>query len=413
MAVFCNFLPVFLLCCCYVIQGYSFPHSPGALQIKGFSRKCFRHSSFRPWLQMSTSSHRTEETSGASSLARADLSVDRVLGSMGEDEKYNAVVQGLAAIISEGKEGRKFEELFELLTEMQNKRIKPNSRSLSLSIDAAAASGDVEALGTLLPLLKQAGAGQVYGRSLPRVTPLPSDEDRRSLMLEDLEPVPTDDRQAETSASLVFLALLLLDLGWQGIGSLTQNESLIPTLLFWALVGTLVYDIINGAGKISGSVAAGLNRLFLKDFEREAQCEAASFLVAYGLGLPCFCFKPNVLEALKMVQNNQGDLQSLGGVQRLLVWLMAPVAAESATHKQMIVSDPRQATAFLKLVRDKGLVDLDDGISDSERIKWAMSEAKNILKAEGVLYESLQRTLEAGAATVGECVTVTEQNFLS
>ena len=41
------------------------------------------------------------------------------------------------------------------------------------------------------------------------------------------------------------------------------------------------------------------------------------------------------------------------GIHRILVWLLAGVAGEALIHRQMIASDPRQAYAFLQMVRNR------------------------------------------------------------
>lgn len=41
------------------------------------------------------------------------------------------------------------------------------------------------------------------------------------------------------------------------------------------------------------------------------------------------------------------------GIHRILVWLLASVAGEGLTHRQMIASDPRQAYAFLQMLRNR------------------------------------------------------------
>lgn len=41
------------------------------------------------------------------------------------------------------------------------------------------------------------------------------------------------------------------------------------------------------------------------------------------------------------------------GIHRILVWLLASVAGEGLIHRQMIASDPRQAYAFLQMVRGR------------------------------------------------------------
>ncbi|CAN0080734.1 unnamed protein product [Heterosigma akashiwo] len=369
-----------------------------------------------------------------SALAKSSLSVDKVLESLGEPEKYNAVLQGLANIlVEEPGSGRSFNELGELLREMRERKIRPTARSLAAAVDAAAALGDCAALGSLLPELKAAGAGQVFGRALPRLTPLPVDPAARAKALKGLEPVPQDERSKEVTASLAFLGLVGADFGWQTVGALQHSDSPLPQLVLAALFGGLAYDLVSGAGQVSGSVAAGLNRLLVKDFEREARCEAAAFLVGYALGLPCFPFRPNVLEALRLVQEAPpGDgLRTPAGAARLLAWLAAPAAAEQQRHPQLVVADPRQPAAFLRLLRDRGLVPelADSGgggseeeggggdggggaPSDEERVLWAFAEARRVLAAEEFLFDSLQLALESGAASVGECVAILEEGFV-
>jgi hypothetical protein len=50
----------------------------------------------------------------------------------------------------------------------------------------------------------------------------------------------------------------------------------------------------------SQQTVGGLSRLFTKDKSRECRCEAASFLAAYVLGMPCFALAATTVEALKV-----------------------------------------------------------------------------------------------------------------
>lgn len=152
--------------------------------------------------------------------------------------------------------------------------------------------------------------------------------------------------------------------------------------------------------------AAGLERLFLQDEDRRAHTDAAAFLTAYLLGLPVFSYKCDANSAFKLLQissrnttentidvlncyrqplrsviqnparllsssineNNNSDdkmevdiyLAKITSVNyksknipnssksllldygRVLVWLLAPVAAEQSKYGQMIYSDPRR-----------------------------------------------------------------------
>ena len=143
-------------------------------------------------------------------------------------------------------------------------------------------------------------------------------------------------------------------------------------------------------------------------------------------------------------------LSTANGRHRLLVWLAAPAAAESAKHAQLIVSDPRQIYALLKLLRAErasqvaaferesaaaaaagsggakfgakktaapalpSADDLDDGGEDDEaRVRWALSQARLLLRKHAGLLELLQRRLMTGGATVGECVQAIESAGVS
>lgn len=75
-------------------------------------------------------------------------SLERVMDALGDNEKYNAVLQGLSALaMSKRKTGAAansaFEEVFQLLDEMNINKIKCTIRSASLVIDAAASSTNV------------------------------------------------------------------------------------------------------------------------------------------------------------------------------------------------------------------------------------------------------------------------------
>lgn len=164
-----------------------------------------------------------------------------------------------------------------------------------------------------------------------------------------------------------------------------------------------------GGGKLVSLVLSGWNRLFLRDPERECRVQAATFLTAYLLGLPCFCFSPNVLEVMRMVESPsfQGVLGSVTGLQRLLVYLLAPVAAENTRHQQLIVSDPRQARALVKIFQQRNPGMLED--EEAEVLsRWAFHEAKDLLIRNSGLLEKLRRRMESGGATVGDCVLLLE-----
>ena len=78
-------------------------------------------------------------------------SLERVMDGLGENEKYNAVLQGLSGILMGKRKGSKgsdaaggtFEEIFQLLDEMHANRIKCTIRSASAVVDAATATTNI------------------------------------------------------------------------------------------------------------------------------------------------------------------------------------------------------------------------------------------------------------------------------
>ena len=69
-------------------------------------------------------------------------------------------------------------------------------------------------------------------------------------------------------------------------------------------------DVYFREGKELKMAAAGLERLTLRNEEREGHCDAAALLVGYTLGLPCFCFRPDVLEALRLFRDAPSSLEA-------------------------------------------------------------------------------------------------------
>lgn len=76
-------------------------------------------------------------------------------------------------------------------------------------------------------------------------------------------------------------------------------DTTIPTAIGILTASAMAVDVWKRSGYTSKLIINGLNRLFLKDVERESRAEAGAFLVAYITGLPCFAFQPSAVEALR------------------------------------------------------------------------------------------------------------------
>lgn len=177
-----------------------------------------------------------------------------------------------------------------------------------------------------------------------------------------------------------------------------------------------------GSGQATGNVVRGFSRLLTIDAEREAMCEGAALFAAYGLGLPCFAYRPNALEASVLVVESArvegiDTLLSSSGILRVLVWLLAPVAAESSKYPACIISNPKEAESFLERLEDFAAKDpsvaselwwMDSPREKADLLKWAYTEADLLLRENRKVFTEVSNRLSSGAATIGDCVAVIE-----
>jgi hypothetical protein len=228
----------------------------------------------------------------------------------------------------------------------------------------------------------------------------------------------------------------------------------------------LIYDIFLKKAERLKSAISGFDRLLLRDTDRQAHIDAAAFMVGYLLGLPCFCFQPDLTEAMKMLKDNPSSLQvyqqpaskellslskndslssdtelqttgsnmldkmaqmnnkksiridSLMSLGRVLVWLMAPVAAESLKYGTTFFSDPRRSERLLQVLFDSKLLAESYQMQNDKEwrkliVDWAYSEAVLLVKRYGDLLDELQGYLLTNTASVGECVFLIEEELQS
>lgn len=397
-----------------------------------------------------------EDNPRSSILLRRDNLLENAFESLTEEDKYDAVLTGLCAKILDSKSSTTTEEdisgVAALLQEMNSRGVALSERSAGAAMDVAARSENASVVSRLATLCirNRSGLVSMYGSSQ-------NDVERR-VPRQQLE-VPTDERAKEVTAAIAFLTwmggcLLLSNFAGSGpmlsddpgfFGDATKTLASFAfsfSLLFLALDN--LYDVLKntislflkdrklpdkdtlplgiGSGQITGVIVKGLSRLFVTDQERDCQCEAAAFYTAYALGLPCFPFRPNSLEAAVLIFRSTRPspylppLLSRQGLLKLLIWLMAPVAMETIKHPQLISSDPREAYGLLLRLKQKASemdVSLDDldsalGDDDQELVRIAFIEADRLLRENKKLVEELVDVLMSGSATVGDCVAVLE-----
>lgn len=350
-----------------------------------------------------------------------------------------------------------------------------NIKLLSLLLQSTVKSQDAQAMAQVLSLCTKNGGIQTYGSLQADILPLPpqptsrvkcpdGSTKTRTDRLTSVTDIPTDNRGQEVTNALAVSAVAagctFTDIAHMNDITLYTNALL--TLMVGVGVVDNFYDLIKtgsnmaarqvgankdakggnsgkppmqlpdkeslplglGSGLVSGSVVRGLTRLLTVDAERECDCEAAGLFAAYSLGLPCFAFRPNALEASVLVVESTTEdslsdsLLSATGIMRVLVWLMAPVAMESMKHPQLIISDPREAEGFLLRLEDfsaknpdikQDLWWTDDEQERSDLLKWAYTEADLLLRDNRKAVTEIAKRLTGGAATVGDCVATMER----
>lgn len=402
----------------------------------------------------------------AEGLVAAGSSLQSQLASafsnLDESDQYDAVLTGLCAKILDEPSLSGDEVIIalkdpiNLLGEMNSRRVSAGSRSLMALVDAAAAAKDSKTMAKVISLSAKNGSVSQHGILQRDIIPLPTNINKRvkcpdgttktrGERLAALPDVPTDERGSEISSALAVSSVL----GFCWVAGVLDIEQITPfTSFVWVLIvlgGVLdnFYDLIKfgtktfskdlgeklpkelplglGSGQITGTTVKGFNRLIQVDTERECECEAAAFFVAYTIGLPCFSFRPNALEAAVMVaESSQPDneldpLLTNNGIMKILVWLMAPVAMENVKHPQLIQSDPREADGFLSRLEKSSLINeedlwwLEEGPEEKEAmLKWAYAEADVLLRRQNTIVTKITERLASGAATVGDCVAAIE-----
>lgn len=363
---------------------------------------------------------------GASSSSSSSAQYEELMEKLTDDEKYNILLQSRASSLIDLLGGRgggggagagsggpdaEFEPLYRLLEEMTAKGVKLTGKSFATLMDAASLSRRLGVIQACLVQARRNGVCRAFSRDVGALTLPPSATAAAPAATPDaLPPVPTDDRSLEVSAGLGALAVVGGALGWEALAPLFHGDTTPASVLLFLVGAAAALDFTQRQGKELRLVLSGLNRLFLRDPEREARAQAAAFLSAYLLGLPCFCFSPSVLEAARLPNEVGSDfrdvLASTAGLHRLLVYLLAPVAAEEANHVQLVASDPRQARALLQLFRERNPGVEVDG--EGVVLPWAFQEAKRLLQANAGLLDKLRKRMESGGATVGDCVQLLE-----
>jgi len=302
-----------------------------------------------------------------------------------------------------------------------------SQRAASSMIDAAASQEDTKLLTKVFQLLQRNPSRLItqYGTRVPQIQYLPTSTTQIQTRLKDAPFVPSDDRVKEVTSVLALLTLASTCLILDGP---------VPNLLLFSLTCIVILDNFSdvlklalskqdffklpelqlqlpvhiplGTGELTKDAIAGWTRLFTQDSERNSQTEAAAFYLGYVLGLPCFAFQPVAKEALTM-ELECSDSDSLEELQRMLMWLYAPVSYEYSLHAQMMSSDPREADSYLQ--KQKQRQRFDAGIDENDFKRWAYAECESLWRKDVTCVREVSEGFASGVSTVADVVAIIEQ----
>lgn len=353
-------------------------------------------------------------------LAQVGTQLEQALGALPADQKYNAVL--ISLLSKKGSQESSTASAIELVQEMSAKRLQLSEDALKALLDLAVEDGEVEKILESMQAARKNGACRAFASpqlQLP-TKPAPS-------ALGTLTPVPADERSSElgVAAAVVFgsIALLLDELADSLDSLLPIGDVSAPPIqfVFAALAVAWGVDRYIQQGALFGLVGRGWARLFTRDLQRECAVESASFLLGYLLGLPCCTFTPTAIKPLDMLTKvgapmAEGVSSPPRLIDRVLIWLMAPAAIESAQYSETLQSDPGLASTFLSAARRREAlgVDVEQGgwstEEDEQRVRWAYSEAKRLLQRYSGVREELQERMAAGVSA-GDCVALIESKL--
>eukprot|EP00934_Nitzschia_sp_Nitz4_P008598 Nitzschia sp. Nitz4//scaffold290_size23356//8560//9821//NITZ4_008488-RA/size23356-processed-gene-0.26-mRNA-1//-1//CDS//3329546093//8588//frame0 len=374
--------------------------------------------------------------------------------SLNEKDQYDAVVTSLCERVMNQGNVSALNEPLELVEEMNRRHIQAKYRTLTTLIDASTTLEDPKEMSHVMRVLVGTGATKEYGLLGRDISPFPvlqSKKERHRMVLDSLKDVPSDNRHMEMTSALALAGAIVMCWVVPSLGDCTTLSPYIYVV--WPMIVAFFaldnfYELITGgmsllsdefaqklppilplgigSGGTTKAILRGFQRLGPIDVERDCYCDAAAIVVAYGIGLPFYSFRPNGLEAAVIVAESADpknrhkysrSLLTRDGILRILVWMMAPVVAEQGRYGHTINSNPREAELFLQRLeftnlfpkKDIWWLDQEGLLCRSDLLKWACQEASQLVEHHEWRISDVAKRLSTNSATIGDCVAAMEE----
>jgi len=153
--------------------------------------------------------------------------------------------------------------------------------------------------------------------------------------------LPDQDGASDVMKASLFLVASGGSLLLEGFDGITHHSAAIPNTVILLGAGYMVVDWVLQRGLVK-SIQSGLTRIFVDDLIRRCRTEAAAFLLAYLLGIPMLCYRPN-LEAIRAV----AELVDESNIDNYLVWSLAGPACEASIDGILMETDLNAAGSFI------------------------------------------------------------------
>lgn len=377
------------------------------------------------------------------------------LDALPEPLKLNAVAESLAR-------SRDVPAALSVVAELKRSGATLEPRARAAIVDAIASAPGPAAARNIAQLFAGSppwGFGDIYNPvSAQPKRKIGADQDATGAD----DALPDAGRRVDMSLAAGFLVVVGTAVSAEVVEPLVLHHAATEaTTVLLVVMGGLTFDRFAAAGTWWNRLTGGIERLLSDDPAREASVEAAFFLVAYLLGLPCAPFKPNVPQLLKLhaapskvssaasqavaaerakrkqkqfkqrTRKDRGrdaagtsDVATVGlqladtsaelsapavqlpplddkAVDRYLIWLMAGVAAEALMDGLLVESDAARARALLRAA---------GGGADNARLSSAYRTARQILTQHQVLHAKLTRGMLEGLSA-GQCINLVDSEL--
>lgn len=294
--------------------------------------------------------------------------------------KLNAVAEALAR-------RRDYQGALRVLKEINSSGVSLDAPTLRAVIDAAvpAPSSLADILGTLTP----PGYATVGSENMV------GEEEKRRLV----DPTRLADLTLSSAFMVIVGSAVTVEVVEPAVWHHAADEA--TSVLIMVMTGLLYDRYGGGGGRLWGRIVKGLGRFFSDDPVRKVRVDAAHFLVAYLLGIPWMCFRPDAQQVFRV--HGEEELVK-NEMDKYLVWMVAGVVVEDEFDGRLIESNLNEARALLKSGRKMKRKEIE------ARISKAVAQARKLLNERKEEYADIVESMLNGKS-VGDCVAILVKRF--